>query len=363
MFDFGIIGGGVSGMYASILLAAKGYSVAVFEANDRVGKKLLATGNGKCNLSNVNLTLDCYNTPIIADIVKAFDMQSKMRELGLITKVKSGRIYPFSEQAAGVLNVLLCKMARSGVQVITSCEVTDIQLNGSVRVVTSKGIYDCKKVCLASGSAATFGKNSLALYEKFGHMCNKCVPSLAPLISTRPNQIKGLSGVRQEAMVSLYDGDKMVAVEFGEVQFRRDGISGIVIMNMSARMCWQGMTKGTCYLDFMPQFSAEEVEAMLQDDITARFGMLNKNIMLAAKTLGVSGVKRFRVDVARCADFDKAQVTSGGLSLTDFDLHSMQSRRNDALFAVGEALDVDGCCGGYNLHWAFASAYNFAKEF
>lgn len=363
MFDFGIIGGGASGMYASILLAKKGYSVALLEANDRVGKKLLATGNGKCNLSNVQIDENYYNTSLVKDIVKSFDMQNKMAELGLVTKSKSGRIYPLSEQSNNLLNVLLCNMSRYGVKVLTKHFVIDIQINGNVTILTSGGNIACKNVCLATGSRASFGEESLNLYKKFGHSVTRLQPSLTPLIATKPQQIKGLAGVRQEAMVSLVKGDTLVAKEFGEVQFKKDGISGIVILNHSSRMCWKSLDKATCYLDFMPEYTCEQVEELLQNNITAQFGLLNKNIMQNAVQLGVQGVKNYRIDVARCEDFKQAQVAHGGLELSEFDLKNMRSKLNVKLFAIGEALNVDGLCGGYNLHFAFASAYNFAKEF
>lgn len=363
MFDFGIIGGGASGIYASILLAKKGYSVALLEANDRVGKKLLATGNGKCNLSNVAIDESCYNTKSVKEIVQSFDIKSKMAELGLVTKIKSGRIYPLSEQSNNVLNVLLCNLNRYGVKVLTKHFVTDITIGDSIKISTNGGDINCKYVCLATGSKASFGEESLSLYQKFGHTVTKRQPSLSPLIAVKPQQIKGLSGVRQEAMVSLVKGDKLIAKEFGEVQFKKEGISGIVILNHSARMCWNNLDKAVCYLDFMPDYSCEEVANLLENNITAEFGLLNKNIMQNAVKLGAEGVKNYRIDVARCEDFKQAQVAHGGLNLTEFNLKNMQSKINSKLFAIGEAVDVDGLCGGYNLHFAFASAYNFAKEF
>ncbi len=363
MFDFGIIGGGASGMYASILLAKKGYKVAVIEANDRIGKKLLATGNGKCNLSNVDISTDYYNTNEIRSIVTDFDMQKQMKELGLVTKVISGRIYPFSEKANNVLNVLLSNMQKYGVKIFTDCLVTDLKINDNVNVITNKNNFECKKVCLATGSKATFGIDSLSLYEKLGHKRIKNTPSLVPLLAKKLEQIKGIDGVRQEANVSLYDGGKLISTEFGEVQFRKDGISGIVIMNMSSKMSNNNMLEGICYLDFMPQFTKEEVETLLKNQITAEFGLLNKNLMQRIMGYGVDSIKHYRIDVVKSEDYKQAQVVHGGLDLSQFNLKDMSSKVNGKLYAIGEVLNVDGVCGGYNLHFAFASAYNFTKEF
>lgn len=363
MFDFAIIGGGASGMYASILLAKKGYSVALLESNDRVGKKLLATGNGKCNLSNIDISAKCYNTDKIEDIVKNFDMQKQMAELGLVTKIKSGRIYPFSEQSNNVLNVLLKNMDRYGVNVLINHTASDIKIGDNIGIVTSRGNIACKKVCLATGSTASFGKDSLNLYKSIGHKVVKTEPSLAPLMAVKQEQIKGLNGVRQEANVSLFVGGKLIASEFGEVQFRKDGISGIVILNHSARLRWSGAKVGVCYLDFMPNYSAEQVAEFLKNKITAEFGLLNKNLMQIAVKFGVDGIKKYKIDVMCTDDNKQAQVMHGGLNLNEFDLNNMSSKYNPNCFAIGEALDVDGLCGGYNLHFAFGSAYNFAKEF
>ena len=363
MYDFCIIGGGASGMYASILLAKKGYSVALLEANTRVGKKLLATGNGKCNLGNVDVKGEYYNTSLVDSIVKNFDLQKEMKNLGLITKVKSGRIYPFSEQANNVLNVFLCNMQKYNVKVITDCKAKDIVVGEHISVNTTKEEIQCKKVCLATGSNASFGENSLSLFGNLGHTVCKTTPSLVPLLAKKQEQIKGLNGVRQEANVRLYNNDKLVATEFGEVQFRKDGISGIVILNMSAKMCHNNMSCGVCYLDFMPEYTKEQVSLLLENNITAQFGLLNKNNMQNAVKIGVDGSKNNRKDVVKREYHKLAQVMNGGLDINEFDLKNMSSKINKNLYAIGEALNVDGVCGGYNLHFAFASAYILAKEF
>ena len=216
---------------------------------------------------------------------------------------------------------------------------------------------------MATGSKATFGIDSLSLYEKLGHKRIKNTPSLVPLLAKKLEQIKGIDGVRQEANVSLYDGGKLISTEFGEVQFRKDGISGIVIMNMSSKMSNNNMLEGICYLDFMPQFTKEEVETLLKNQITAEFGLLNKNLMQRIMGYGVDSIKHYRIDVVKSEDYKQAQVVHGGLDLSQFNLKDMSSKVNGKLYAIGEVLNVDGVCGGYNLHFAFASAYNFAKEF
>lgn len=362
MFDWCVIGGGASGMYASILLAKNGYSVAVLEANDRVGKKLLATGNGKCNLTNEYIDLSCYNSNEIGEIISSFNLKEQFLQLGLVSKIKSGRVYPFSEQASSVLNVLRANMQKYGVQEICDCKVQDILLEDNIKILTSKGKFVCQKVCLACGSNASFGTNSLNLFQKLGHKVQKTSPALCPMNVSNIDDIKGLNGVRQEAMVSMFAEGKLVAKEFGEVQFRKDSISGIVILNHSSHMAWNNLEKAELSLDFMPNYSVEQVQKLLDDNITFNFGLLHKNLMTNIQKRGISSVKDYKIMVSRNYDFKQAQVAHGGLKLCEFDLKNMRSKIDDRLYAIGEALNVDGLCGGYNLHWAFASAWTLAKE-
>ncbi|MDE6968106.1 MAG: NAD(P)/FAD-dependent oxidoreductase, partial [Clostridia bacterium] len=295
------------------------------------------------------------------DIITQFDMQSEMLKVGLMTKIKSGRIYPLSEQANNVLNALICNINRYGVKLLTNQIALSIDIDKIITISTDKGDIKCKNICFATGSNATFGRDNSSIYKKLGFKVNKGLPSLSPLISKKAEQIKGLNGVRQEAKVSLYDNKKLIATEYGEVQFRKDGISGIVIMNMSARMRWNNINEGIIYLDFMPDYSEEYVSHLLENTITAEYGLLNKNLMQNAVKLGVNGIKKYRLDVVGCDDFKMAQVMHGGIDLEEVDLHNMALVKYNNVFAIGEAVDVDGICGGYNLHWAFASAYNFAK--
>lgn len=298
MFDWCVIGGGASGMYASILLAKNEYSVAILEANDRIGKKLLATGNGKCNLSNEHINLDCYNTNEIGEIISKFNLSEEFAKLGLVTKVKSGRIYPFSEQASGVLNLLRANMQKYGVKEICDCKVQDILLEENVKILTSKGKFVCDKVCLATGSTASFGLDSLSLFAKFGHNAQKPLPALCPMNVDNLDDIKGLNGVRQEAMVSLFAGGKLIAKEFGEVQFRKDSVSGIVIFNHSSRMAWNNLEKAELSLDFMPNITAEQVEALLKNEITFNCGLLNKNIMTNIQKEGYKALRTIKFVLA-----------------------------------------------------------------
>lgn len=361
MFDWCIIGGGASGMYASILLAKSGFSVALLEANERVGKKLLATGNGKCNLSNENIDTSFYNTAEIKDIISNFNLRIEFEKLGLVTKVKNGRIYPFSEQASGVLNLLRANMDKFGVKVICDCLVNNIEFNDNVQLSTSTGKIVCEKVCLASGSAASFGLNSLNLCKNVGHKIEKITPALCPLLVDNLNDIKGLNGVRQEANVSLYIDDKLIATEFGEVQFRKDSVSGIVIFNHASRLAWSGVEKAVLSLDFMPNYTEEQVKKMLANEITFDCGVLHKNIMQNISSRGIKSVKDYKIAVSKNYDCKQAQVMHGGLKLNEFNLSDMSSKLNNKLYAIGEVLNVDGLCGGFNLHWAFASASVLAK--
>lgn len=364
MYDICIIGGGASGMFASILLARAGVNVALVEGYDRLGKKLLATGNGKCNLTNIDMSTDYYNTRDIAGILRDFTphtLRDTLLELGLVTKVKKGRVYPYSEQSNSVLNVFRENISRYKVNVFCDHIVSKINhKSNGFEIVTDKQKLMASRVCLASGSNASFGRQSDLLLADFGHSTTPLRAGLCPFLVDNVPKFALLNGVRQEGKVSLYVRDKLIAVESGEVQFRKDGVSGIVMFDHSSRLARLGERKGRISIDFMPDYAAEQVSKMSKDKICREYGMLNRALMehiLATHR----DIKDYRLDIVANSDCKQAQVVVGGLRLSEFDLTSMQSNKCAGVYAIGEALDVDGLCGGYNLHWAFASAYIMAK--
>lgn len=365
MYDICVVGGGAGGMFASVLLARAGLKVVLVEANDRLGKKLLATGNGKCNISNEDLSVEYYNTDKISTVLDRCNtdfLRELWRELGLVTKVKSGRVYPYSEQSNSVLNVLLENLQKYNVKVMTSFKVNKIVRNSkNFEITAENGKVLSNQVCLATGSNASFGLESCGLLTPFGHKFIARKTALCPMIPSNIKDIKGLAGVRQEGLVSLYVDDKLLAKEYGEVQFRKDAVSGIVIFNHSSRLSRIDRKNAVIEIDFMSDYTENEVKNMYRDSITGEYGMLNKLLMQNIREKGVESIKRFRIPVRVSDDISQSQVVCGGLCISEFDLDTMQSNKCNGLYAIGEAVDVDGLCGGYNLHWAFASAYVFAK--
>lgn len=364
MYDVCIIGGGASGMFASILLARAGVSVAIVEGYDRLGKKLLATGNGKCNLTNTDMSATYYNTREIEGILADFT-PDKLREIlldmGLVTKVKCGRVYPYSEQSNSVLNVFRENIAKYKVAVHCDNVVSKInKKDGYFDIVTDKQKLSSKKVCLASGSNANFGRESYDLLASFGHSVSPLRAGLCPFLVDNVPKFGLLNGVRQEGKVSLYIDGKLIAVESGEVQFRKDGVSGIVMFDHASRMARFGSARGEISIDFMPDYTIDQVNKMSKDKICRDYGMLNR-VLMEHIVATRNNIKDYRLYVGANKDCKQAQVLVGGIPLSEFDLSTMQSTKCEGLYAIGEALDVDGLCGGYNLHWAFASAYTFAK--
>lgn len=383
-FDVIIIGGGASGLFLASQLPPS-LSTAIIESNDRVGKKLLATGNGKCNLTNLDMNIVHYNKPSFVeeflDKFDAHDTIASFEKMGLVTKVIDKRVYPYSECASTVLDVLRTAVERNRTQIFTAHFANYVeQFNDTFTVsgVIKKSdapnqafAYQADNVVLATGSPATFGKDSISLFGGLGHKVRAFVPSLVP-IKTQKEPIKGLQGVRVKAGVRIG-----YRYEVGEVLFKDFGVSGIAVFNLSNEIA-RGRAKigDTISIDFMPEYSRAEVEEIL----TKR----NSNMSVAELMLGTfhsrvqerimdyagvkdsdnaqdkisalaGAIKNFKLTIEGLGDTSLAQAMSGGLDVREFDENLMSLKAKNA-YAIGEALDVDGDSGGYNLQWAFASA-------
>ena len=383
-FDVIIIGGGASGLFLASQLPPS-MNVAVLESNERVGKKLLATGNGKCNLTNLDMNIVHYNKPSFVesflDRFDAHDTIATFEKMGLITKVIDKRVYPYSECASTVLDVLRKAIERNRTQVFTSHYVNAVEnfndefIVGGVIKNDAKPnesfSYRADSVVLATGSPATFGRDSLSLYRALGHDARAMTPSLVP-IKTDKEPLKGLQGVRVKAGVRIG-----YRYETGEVIFKDFGVSGIAVFNLSSEIA-RGRAKigDMLTIDFMPEYSKAEVE----DILTKR----NNNYTVGELLLGTfhskvqeriiwaancdandpaqskigalaNAIKNYKFTIEGLGDVSLAQAMSGGLNVREFDDNLMSLKVKNA-YAIGEALDVDGDSGGYNLQWAFSSA-------
>ncbi len=383
VYDVIIIGGGAAGLFLAAELPAN-KKVAILEANERVGKKLLATGNGKCNLTNLDMNIVHYNRPSAVesflDRFDAHDAIAAFERMGLLTKVVDKRVYPYSECAATVLDVLRTAVEKAGTEVFTSHIVNSIDyfadsftVSGVIKEEnTSPKSFDMHSdaVVLATGSPATFGRNSLNLYTAFGHTARPFMPSLVPIITDK-EPLKGLSGVRVKAGVRIG-----YRYEVGEVLFKDFGLSGIAVFNMASEIA-RGAAKlgSTVTIDFMPESSRADVEAVLRKRGNVKVGQLligtfhskvvDRIMWAAGVTTDMSAqpkisaiaeaIKNYRFKIEGLGDESLAQVMSGGLNIREFDENLMSMKTQNA-YAVGEALDIDGDSGGFNLQWAWSSA-------
>lgn len=393
-----VIGGGASGMTAAITAARQGAGVVLFEKNDRVGKKLLATGNGKCNLSNIDFSMDQYYCRDKEKLHKIFDRFSPrdtvsfFESMGLMVKEKNKGLYPYSEQASVVLDILRMELTHNKVQIITGAEIDKVirQENKSVFEITDKTgkNYVFDRLILAAGSGAGLkaaGQSGYGIARKFGHRVTPLVPGLAALRSDE-KFCKALGGVRCNAKLTLMVDGTVKAEESGEVQFTEYGISGIPVFQFSRQAAYALKDKKAVnvFIDFFRDQTEQSFaffvrlryesskKKTLEEFLT---GTLNKKINMVlikrnglkpgmtAEEAGYEKIlqlmqmsRRFPIHIYDVNTLDNAQVCAGGVDIGEVDL-SMESLLVPGLYFVGEIVDVDGKCGGYNLQWAWSSGY------
>ncbi len=388
----GIVGGGASGMAAALAAAEdSGNQVLLFERQARLGRKLLATGNGRCNLTNLYISDDRYHgeQPEFAkSAIAAFAPEETLawfQGLGLFTVSEdSGRVYPYSDQANSVVDVLRYALEQDNISLYMGFEVTKIRrTEGGFFVENGQKSVFCHRLIIACGGlAGSKLGGTMAGYKllsKLGHHTTRLRPSLVQLKSSWGG-IAGLKGVRANCKAAIYCDGKLHRESHGEIQFTEYGISGPVIFEISRDAC-QGSGQWTCLLDLLPDVSADALVAELQRRRETRLpveelltGILHNRLgRVLTKTAGVrvSGpvsmltdgdirqvadvVKSFELVLTEPLGMDAAQVTAGGVRTEEFDNHTMESLLVQGLYACGEVLDIDGDCGGFNLQWAWSS--------
>ena len=365
--DTVIIGAGASGLAAAISAAAAGGAgVVLFERLPRAGKKILATGNGRCNAGNIHaLEHEYHNRAFAFPALEQFDIRAFFRSLGLLLREDAeGRLYPLSNTAASVLDALRFGALRAGAEIRCDTAVKEITparegflLNGSVAA---------RRVIVAAGGCAAPAQGSdgsgFALLRQLGHSITEPRPALAALRCDSP-LLKMLKGLRCHAHISIEQNGKVCRSAEGEILFTEDGISGIAAMEVS-RCAAPG---AEAVLDVLPEMTLEQVRALMQELAQAcpeqpLAGILPKRIgeavLRQSEQRGgdlAACIKRFAFSVTGTRGFANAQVTAGGADVAQFNPQTMESRLHKGLFACGEVLDVDGGCGGFNLQWAWAS--------
>jgi predicted Rossmann fold flavoprotein len=370
-----VIGGGMSGLVAAISGARRGIETTVIERNNRLGKKISMTGNGKCNILNVNAVRAHYNTSSIVDMVTSAVSVSNCRDflksIGIYTFTdQSGRVYPLTENANSVVDCLRFACEKYGVNVILNTTVQSVtNSSGVFTVKTTNGDYSAHQVVLSVGSGSQAQPVDLG-----GIVPQQYFTPTAPgLVSVKvKNMDKTLAGLRVKTIVSLLDGNTQLAISCGEVQFRDFGLSGICIMDLSsyiAREMVQGISRKYVFsIDLLPYLTADELYEELSrrktDGATSDklfWGLLHNKIAEAVLNRAnsndlhaiVNTIKHFTYTFDKLLDFSASQVTVGGID----ERHVSDTLQlPNGIYAIGEVLNVDGLCGGYNLYFAIASA-------
>ena len=389
-----IIGAGASGMAAAITAASIGTNqVLLFERQARVGRKLAATGNGRCNLTNRQTHPGRYhgmNPDFVRPALEAFPPQTVLgffETLGLYTVAEQdGKVYPYSDQANSVVDVLRFGLNRHNIELLAGTEIVSVKKGASgFWIKASDGqLWDTDALIVACGGAAGTklggGLLGYQLLRSLGHHCTKLAPSLVQL-KADPSLVQGLKGVRANAELKLMRNNMLLAQTRGEVQFTDYGISGPAVFEISRAAATSDET--VLHLNLLPGYSAENLLSALCIRLS-RFSALEAGDLLTGilhNRLGKMLVKACGIPLSLpltalrwdqlkrvvdiCHDFvlpilgtmgmDSAQVTAGGILTKEFDPNTLQSRIVPGLYACGEVLDVDGDCGGFNLQWAWAS--------
>ena len=386
-----VIGGGAAGMLAALTAAENGHRVLLLERQSRVGRKLLATGNGRCNLSNYHVSPAHYHggAGFCDFALSQFDVGETLQyfaSLGLLTVSEaSGRIYPMSNMAGSVLDVLRYALERPEIDLQTGQTVTAVRkMPEGFSVKTETDTFSARRLILAAGGAAGSkvggGMDGYRLAKSLGHHRTALYPSLVQL-KTDPTYPRALKGVKAQCGISICRGSQVLARNSGEVLFTEYGVSGPAIFDLS-RSVSAGGSDLTCLLNFFPDWeeaevlhwlcqrqaamAAHEASTLLTGSCHTRLGQMicksagftnQKAAGLTRDDLGriARQATRFALPITGTCGFDQAQVTAGGLDTSEFDPRTLQSRLVPGLYACGELLDIDGDCGGYNLQWAWSS--------
>ena len=396
-----VIGGGASGMMAAVTAASEGARVILLEHKDRIGKKILSTGNGRCNFTNIHQEPICYHSedPLFPwEVVERFNAQAVISfffQLGVYSKNRNGYIYPNSDQASAVLDAFRMELDRLKVEIRTGVECREIRPGKKgFTVLTDQGPVRADRVILCAGSKAapTTGSDGSGydLAKKLGHRILPVLPALTAL-KCEEKFFKSIAGVRANGSVSIWSGDECIAKDTGEIQLTDYGISGIPVFQVSryASKLLYEKKETDAVLDFMPDFTKEQTNAFLRARAKTRpdksaemflIGLFHKKLCdlwirlseiprqrkageLTEDEIArlTDLIKEFRVRVRETNPYDKAQVCCGGVDTREVNPETLESVYVPGVYFAGEILDVDGMCGGYNLTFAWASGYVAGK--
>ncbi len=397
-YHIAVIGGGASGLLAAIAAKIEGGAqcrVLILERNERVGRKILSTGNGRCNLGNTVIQKENYGGSMVEKAFSIFDQAPKteayFRQMGLICRQEEHRLYPYSNHASAVLDVLRLQLETLQIDVICNCQITSITpVKNQFRLQSDMHSYFAEKVIFSCGgyAAPALGTDGSAFSMlKLLHIhYNTCTPALC-FLKTEPERVRALKGIRLFSQATLYCNGKLLKKERGEVQFTEQALSGICIFNLSADCNLEKNNAAfEVVLDLFPDWNLERVRSLLWELYALRCefsieelltGILQKRVYLQIlKQCGISQkhhrlvssysvseleqiavfLKEWRFPIIGKGDWKAAQVTCGGIA-TEEVFSTLESVKYKGLYFTGEALDLHGDCGGYNLNWAWASGW------
>jgi len=388
-----IIGAGAAGLCAAIVRARTGLKVTLLEQNSKVGKKILVSGNGKCNIDNKYIDTRRFhsqNPSFIEDVLQGYDfsvIEKFFTSLGLeLVEDKEGKMFPMSLQSSSVVELLEYEAKKVGVEIICDCTVNSIDKNGNLfTVVTTQGTRTCEQLLLANGSPAApqlGGSDSgYAFATKLGHTLIPRHPSLVQLCSAE-TWVKDCAGVKVAGVAKLYTNGEYITEKEGDLLFTNYGISGLAILDLSREVSTRLASFDYCELslDLMPKYSKEKLTNLLLGRIQSESekpiglwlqGIINKKLIhiileqskckaklesdLNRKEINkiVHSIKNIKLSISDTKGFKGAEVSTGGIDTKEVNPHNMESKIVPNLFFAGEILDVDGDRGGFNFHFAW----------
>src|SRR5690554_574913 len=398
--DVIVVGGGAAGMIAAISARRLGAKVTVLEKNPRVGKKILATGNGRCNFTNINTDLTYYHgakPEFVQSALERFTVEDTIRffeKLGIAHKVEElGKVFPLSDQASSVLDVLRYELTELGVGVVTEAQVREVAEHGQKFVLVLKNgeIFEGERVIIATGGKAMPASGSdgsgYELAKRLGHTVTDVFPALVQL-KLEGSYFKRIAGVKFVGTAEIMDGHLSLAKDRGDILFADYGVSGPPIFQISRKAgeLLNAGKKGYLRLTIMDQFSKEALSNLLKKRFQigskkpvdfSLVGLINKRLIpVVLMEAGLDVLKRpvaeltgeereriveiltdWRFEIRGTKSWPSAQVTAGGVDTSEIEENTMESKLVKGLFFAGEIMDIDGQCGGFNLQWAWSSGF------
>lgn len=391
-----VVGGGASGMMAAITAAKAGAKVTIIEHKDRIGKKILSTGNGRCNFTNLSLDLNGYrggSCDFVKGILDQFTVEETLKffeSIGIMAKEKHGCVYPYSEQASAVLDALRFEVEHLDIRVRCEENIQSISYKGSFQIQTDQGSYQAHKLILACGSKASPVTGSdgsgYTIAKAFGHTITPVVPALVQLYG-EDSMFPSVGGVRCDAQVTVVIDGQEIASDRGELQLTDYGVSGIPVFQVSryASMGLYEKKEVIVHLNFLPDFSQQRLFYFLLNRAVNQSwktmeqfltGLFPKKLALALiKKAGISVMTKaescsastwkalsqlildYPIRITGTKGFESGQICAGGVVTSEVNPTTLESSLQENMFIIGELLDVDGICGGYNLQWAWSTGF------